>query len=360
VQFQKVKRSATLIQAVYRFHARRCKAKAAADEADVAIQKAERVIAAEKAEDERVAAEAALCMQRVARGHLGRQMAKHCIRKIVFVQVNCSTVCTTVLPENLLLNVASSVPKFKLSRMSCPYTSCSLIYAQCVYRGNRVRCASDQQAQELCSRVVLTQQNSRPEMTLGNRTDDALTTLQTSLQLSGMIRACVTLDVATRWSKECSQRIVDEDAVHILLRLIRSCNRSTPHMELQKSTLNVLRNLCKDRDLCTEVFAVADSVDILVELMQMYRDKHETFLQACSILRHICKVHAQRQVRHPNSYQMLRVFRCSIVYVLVALSLVTLVANMFLFGAGDYQDDRCQETFGRHHGYHQLEIPTGV
>ena len=68
-------------------------------------------------------------------------------------------------------------------------------------------------------------------------------------------------------------------------------------MQLLKSALNVLRNMCKNRATCTSVFAVADSIDILVELMQMYRDKHDIFLKACSVLRHVCKIRQQREVR---------------------------------------------------------------
>jgi abnormal spindle-like microcephaly-associated protein len=104
-------------------------------------------------------------------------------------------------------------------------------------------------------------------------------------------------EAATRLSKACAIKLVDDDAVHIILRLIQSCNRSTPHMELLKSALNVIKNLCKHRITCAGVFEVADSVDILVELMQMNRDKHDIFLKACGILKSICKVSAQRKVR---------------------------------------------------------------
>ena len=68
-------------------------------------------------------------------------------------------------------------------------------------------------------------------------------------------------------------------------------------MELLKSVLNVLRNLCKACDTCKSIFEVADSVDILVELLQMYRDKYDIFLKAASVLRHICKIRDQREVR---------------------------------------------------------------
>ena len=68
-------------------------------------------------------------------------------------------------------------------------------------------------------------------------------------------------------------------------------------MQLLNSAMNVIQNLCKHRGTCKAVFAVAESVDILVELMQMYRAKHSIFIQACSILRKMCKIDSQRKVR---------------------------------------------------------------
>ena len=55
----------------------------------------------------------------------------------------------------------------------------------------------------------------------------------------------VVVDVATRLSPRCCERLVEVNAVHVVYRLIQSCNRSLPHMELIKYAANVLLNLVK-------------------------------------------------------------------------------------------------------------------
>ena len=52
-------------------------------------------------------------------------------------------------------------------------------------------------------------------------------------------------DVVSRLSARCCERIVAWNAVSVLFRLVRSCNRSLPHMEIINYTVNVLLNLAK-------------------------------------------------------------------------------------------------------------------
>ena len=53
------------------------------------------------------------------------------------------------------------------------------------------------------------------------------------------------LEVATRLSSKCCERMVEGNAVNVIFRLIRSCNRSLPHMELIKYSISILLNLSK-------------------------------------------------------------------------------------------------------------------
>ena len=52
-------------------------------------------------------------------------------------------------------------------------------------------------------------------------------------------------DVATRLSWLCCERLVEVNAVGVIYRLILSCNRSLPHMELIKFSVSILLNLAK-------------------------------------------------------------------------------------------------------------------
>jgi hypothetical protein len=53
------------------------------------------------------------------------------------------------------------------------------------------------------------------------------------------------LDVATRLSSACCEKFVSVNAVHVIYRLMKGCNRSQPHMELLKYSVTILLNLAK-------------------------------------------------------------------------------------------------------------------
>ena len=53
------------------------------------------------------------------------------------------------------------------------------------------------------------------------------------------------VDVVTRLSPRCCEQMVAGNAVDVIYLLIRSCNRSLPHMELIKYSVNILLNLTK-------------------------------------------------------------------------------------------------------------------
>ena len=71
----------------------------------------------------------------------------------------------------------------------------------------------------------------------------------TSPQLhNGDLLACVDVaEVSTRLSPICCERLVAANAVSVIFRLIRSCNRSLPHMEIIKHSMAILINLAKVR-----------------------------------------------------------------------------------------------------------------
>jgi abnormal spindle-like microcephaly-associated protein len=66
--------------------------------------------------------------------------------------------------------------------------------------------------------------------------------------------------------------------------LIRSCNRSTPHQELLKHALVVLLNVGRHKALAPNVAEGDDCTDILIDLMQMFRDKRSIFCLAGNII----------------------------------------------------------------------------
>ena len=55
----------------------------------------------------------------------------------------------------------------------------------------------------------------------------------------------VAVDMATRWSPACCELMAQSNAAAVIFTLIRSCNRSAPHMEIIKYSIEVLLNLTK-------------------------------------------------------------------------------------------------------------------
>lgn len=55
----------------------------------------------------------------------------------------------------------------------------------------------------------------------------------------------VFLEVATRLSARCCVQMVQGNAVQVIYRLLRNCNRSVPHMDLIKYSICILLNLSK-------------------------------------------------------------------------------------------------------------------
>lgn len=111
-----------------------------------------------------------------------------------------------------------------------------------------------------------------PHMQLGIRTTRALLTLQRSKRMVELMEAVETLEISTRLSKSCCKAFADAGAPEILYNLIRTCNRSLPHIELLQFVLATLENVSCYPNLLPSL-ATYNSVDILIDLIQMFRDK---------------------------------------------------------------------------------------
>ncbi|XP_075143505.1 abnormal spindle-like microcephaly-associated protein [Leptodactylus fuscus] len=149
-----------------------------------------------------------------------------------------------------------------------------IIKFQALWRGHQWRKAHDTKAvKNLRMRLQKVNEQTKDEDKLCNRTMVALNYLLTYKHLSFILAALQHLEVATRLSSVCCERMAESGAVKTIFTLIRSCNRSIPCMEVIKLSIQVLLNLSKyERTVCA-VYEVENSVDILLDLMQIYREK---------------------------------------------------------------------------------------
>ena len=98
-------------------------------------------------------------------------------------------------------------------------------------------------------------------------------------------------DISTRLSSVCCDKLISEGSqcLHILLKLIKGCNRSVPHMVVISSSLDILINLAKYNKaralMCDTSNAIELAKTIANHVVDIYRDKSpEIFTKGCSIL----------------------------------------------------------------------------
>ena len=163
-------------------------------------------------------------------------------------------------------------------------TRWGIILLQSHVRGHRVR-ETYRRIANSSSKFSSThiEDESDPNLALGPRTSAALALLATSYDLAKIISAIKTLETSTRFSYSCCEAVVNKGSTSLLFRLIRYCNRSSPHIDLLKYVLKTLMNISKHTKLIDGV--VCDrSVEILLDTIQMFRDKEKVLCLASSLL----------------------------------------------------------------------------
>ncbi|XP_047665505.1 abnormal spindle-like microcephaly-associated protein isoform X2 [Tachysurus fulvidraco] len=114
---------------------------------------------------------------------------------------------------------------------------------------------------------------AKEEDKLCHKTTTALSYLLGYQNYAYILTALKHLETATRLSPESCEHLVNSGATHTIYTLIRSCNRSVPSMEIITLAIQVLLNLSKYNKTIDAVYDVEDSVETLLDLLQMYREK---------------------------------------------------------------------------------------
>ncbi|XP_009998238.1 PREDICTED: abnormal spindle-like microcephaly-associated protein [Chaetura pelagica] len=149
-----------------------------------------------------------------------------------------------------------------------------IIKLQALWRGYFWRKSNDT-AKIKALRCSLEKANkkSREEDKLCNRTTIAIEYLLKYKHLSYILAALKHLEVATRLSPLCCENMSQSRAILTIFVLIRSCNRSVPCMDVIRYSVQVLLNVSKYEKTTQAVYEVENSIDTLLDLLQMYRGK---------------------------------------------------------------------------------------
>uniref|UniRef100_A0AAZ3PDD0 Calponin-homology (CH) domain-containing protein n=1 Tax=Oncorhynchus tshawytscha TaxID=74940 RepID=A0AAZ3PDD0_ONCTS len=143
-----------------------------------------------------------------------------------------------------------------------------------LWRGHQSRKLHDnRKVVSMRHRLRKVSEEVREEDRLCNKTSWAIEYLLKYKHFSYILEALKNLETATRLSPECCERLVTSGATLVIFTLIRSCNRSVPSMEVITYAIQVLLNLSKYDKTIEAVYAVENSVDTLLDLLQIYREK---------------------------------------------------------------------------------------
>ncbi|KAF7651196.1 hypothetical protein LDENG_00114280 [Lucifuga dentata] len=166
--------------------------------------------------------------------------------------------------------------------------------AQALWRGHRSRRLNDNpKVMNLRHRLRKVSAEVREEDKLCNKTSSALDYLLRYKHFSYILEALKNLETATRLSPECCERLVESGATNVIFTLIRCCNRSVPCMDVITYSIQILLNLSKYHKTTEAVYAVENSVETLLDLLQRYREKagdkvaekgSSIFTKACFLL----------------------------------------------------------------------------
>ncbi|KAI2520794.1 assembly factor for spindle microtubules [Homo sapiens] len=235
----------------------------------VRIQRAYKLYLAVKNANKQV--NSVICIQRWFRARLQEKrfiQKYHSIKKIEHEGQECLS------QRNRAASVIQkAVRHFLLRKKQEKFTS-GIIKIQALWRGYSWRKKNDCtkiKAIRLSLQVV--NREIREENKLYKRTALALHYLLTYKHLSAILEALKHLEVVTRLSPLCCENMAQSGAISKIFVLIRSCNRSIPCMEVIRYAVQVLLNVSKYEKTTSAVYDVENCIDILLELLQIYREK---------------------------------------------------------------------------------------
>ncbi|XP_032383005.1 abnormal spindle-like microcephaly-associated protein homolog [Etheostoma spectabile] len=169
--------------------------------------------------------------------------------------------------------IQQAVRKFLLLRRQKRVQQ-GIVKAQALWRGHCSRQLNDNaKVVKLRHRLRKVTAGVKEEDKLCNKTSSALEYLLRYKHFSYILEALRNLGPSTRLSPECCERLVESGATNVIFTLIRSCNRSVPCMDIITYSIQILLNLSKYHKTIEAVYSVENSVEMLLDLLQRYREK---------------------------------------------------------------------------------------
>ncbi|XP_052827235.1 abnormal spindle-like microcephaly-associated protein homolog [Octopus bimaculoides] len=156
---------------------------------------------------------------------------------------------------------------------------------QSYWRGYKVRCQSKRTITKLRQRLVAVTKEATEDKKLISRFAKGFDQLMKFKHLSDVLHALVNLEAASRLSPVCCLQLARENAIPVIYNIIKGCNRSVPHMELIKYSIQIFLNLAKYAPTIESVYhSRPDAIDIILNVMMVFREKGLVFSKSCILL----------------------------------------------------------------------------
>ncbi|XP_063155950.1 abnormal spindle-like microcephaly-associated protein [Candoia aspera] len=228
-------------------------------------------------------------IQRWYRANWQRRRYLQYRKKIIIIQrmvrrwMSCRNITTGRIPKDVNPKVVSS----------------GIIKFQALWRGYSWRKKTDTaETRSLRDSLIIANKESKEEKKLCNRTALAIDCLLKYKHFSYILAALKDLEVVTRLSPVCCENMAQSKAVCTIFTLIRSCNRSVPSRDVIRYSVQVLLNLSKYERTTDAVYDVENSIETLLDLLQMYRERAgektsekggSIFTKTCCLFAHLSK-----------------------------------------------------------------------
>ncbi|XP_064086058.1 LOW QUALITY PROTEIN: abnormal spindle-like microcephaly-associated protein homolog [Macrobrachium nipponense] len=157
---------------------------------------------------------------------------------------------------------------------------------QSAWRGRFTRQSlGGKKLEEIRKRLAVATHDATDSKRIGYKTECAINFLLMYKDLKRLLIAVMYLDTSTRWSPPCCVKLTESGALKSLVFILRTSNRSVPHMDIISNVLDVFINLSKYHTTAQAVHTLDGLFPSIIQLMTIYYEKcPDIFCKCCTLL----------------------------------------------------------------------------
>jgi hypothetical protein len=133
-------------------------------------------------------------------------------------------------------------------------------------------------------RVVETNASATDEQRLGRRTSSALDKLLTYTSLNPLTVELASLESTTRLSPESCLTLAESNALQVLMKVVKECNRSEPHKKIILFSMGIFLNLSKFDRTLPELLKCPDLIDYTMKVAYIHIRDEEVLKKCLTLL----------------------------------------------------------------------------